>query len=313
MHEFADKGGPLNTHAREDSRSSAWGSGGRLRRARRRRCVQLLGMKQPLAGVRVAVLAVDGVEQVEVTFPMKALRRAGADVRLLSLRPGRIRSLNFLWPGRKLAVDDILLNAQPEEYGALLIPGGFVNPDLLRQSERARQFVRRFAELGRPIAVICHGPQLLCSAGLLSGRRITSWPGIADDLKNAGAEWVDVPLVEDQGWVSSRGPHDLPRFIPAMVELFAARATRDLAPLPSRMAWAAQVSRWGTMGLTAAMVVRRRSAKRGFFMRKKQKSRLRAALPPIGWAAATAAGASLAWTAGRAIHTRINAGQEPLA
>src|SRR3954452_22113038 len=144
-------------------------------------------MRNRLKGLRVAVLAADGFEQVEVTKPVRALRRAGADVRIISLRPGRIRGVNFLWRGRKLPVDDTIFDARPEDYGALYLPGGFVNPDLLRQSERVRDFVRRFEASGRPIATMCHGPEVLISSGLVRGRRLASWPGIADDLRNAGA------------------------------------------------------------------------------------------------------------------------------
>ena len=212
-------------------------------------------MRTPLQGVRVAVLAADGFEQVEVTIPRRALRRAGADVRIVSLRPGRIRGVNFLWRGRKLPVDDTVFDARPEDYGALLLPGGFVNPDLLRQSEHALRFVRRMEELGRPIATLCHGPEVLISSGLASGRRLTSWPGIAADLRNAGAEWVDAPLVRDGRWVSSRGPHDLKTFIPAMIDLFAAEGARDLGELPRRWHWAAQLSRVATLGLVPTFAV----------------------------------------------------------
>src|SRR4051812_10733298 len=122
-----------------------------------------------LQGLRVAVLAVDGFEQVEVTIPVRALRRAGADVRIISLRPGRIRGMNFLWRGKKLPVDDTVSRARPEEYGALLLPGGFVNPDLLRQSKEALAFVRELDRLERPIATLCHGPEVLISAGIVEG------------------------------------------------------------------------------------------------------------------------------------------------
>src|SRR5438270_5229141 len=153
--------------------------------------------KKRLEGVRVAVLAADGIEQVEVTLPRRALKKAGADVRIISLRPGRIRGINFIWRGRKMPVDDTVFNARPEDYGALYLPGGFVNPDLLRQSERVRDFVRQFEATGRPIATMCHGPEVLISSGLARGRRLASWPGIADDVRNAGATWDDEPVVRD--------------------------------------------------------------------------------------------------------------------
>src|SRR4051794_24057303 len=142
-----------------------------------------------LTGVRVAVLAADGFEQVEVTWPRRALEMAGADVRIISLRPGRLRGVNFIWRGRKVSVDDVITDARPDDYGALYLPGGFVSPDLLRQSERVRDFVRQFEATGRPIATMCHGPEVLISSGLVKGRVLASWPGIADDLRNAGATW----------------------------------------------------------------------------------------------------------------------------
>jgi protease I len=191
-----------------------------------------------LEGVRVAVLAVDGFEQVEVTVPVRALRRQGAEVQIISLRPGRIRGMNFLFRGRKLTVDDTVTSARPEDYGALLLPGGFISPDLLRQSEHAREFVRRMDQLGRPIATLCHGPEVLISAGMVRGRRLTSWPGIADDVRNAGGEWQDTAVVRDGRWLASRSPLDLVPFCAAMTDLFAAEAARYLAPLrrPTRLA-----------------------------------------------------------------------------
>jgi protease I len=208
-----------------------------------------------LKEIRVAVLAADGFEQVEVTVPRRALRKAGADVRIISLRPGRIRGVNLMWRGRKLAVDDTVFTARPEEYGALYLPGGFVNPDLLRQSERAREFVRRFFELGRPVATMCHGPEVLISAGLARGRTMTSWPGIADDLRNAGANWEDHPVVRDGDLVSSRGPHDLAAFVPAMIQLYAERAPRAQAALPRRMRWGAVLSRTASAAAVAGLVL----------------------------------------------------------
>lgn len=216
-----------------------------------------------LKGVRIAVLAADGFEQVEVTRPVKALRNEGADVRIISLRAGRIRGMNFLWRGRKVSVDDTVFNARPEDYGALLLPGGFVSPDLLRQNERARAFVREMDQLRRPIATICHGPELLISAGLLGGRRLTSWPGIADDVRNAGGVWEDSPVVRDGHWVASRSPMDLRQFNEAMIELFDAEAVRGLSPLRRRIHWVAQLSRLATVGMAAAAVVGGRAVVRG--------------------------------------------------
>ncbi|MDB4965801.1 MAG: ThiJ/PfpI family protein [Myxococcales bacterium] len=200
-------------------------------------------MGKRLKGVRVAVLAVDGVEQVEATLPMRALRKAGADVRLISLRPGNIRSVNFIWRGKKLAVDDTVFQSDPEEYAALLLPGGFVNPDLLRQSERVLDFVSEFDRAKKPIATLCHGPAVLISANLIDGRRLASWPGIADDVRNAGGQWEDSEVVRDDNWVSSRSPLDLRAFTAAMIELFAERAPRGLPVPPRRVRWVATVTR----------------------------------------------------------------------
>lgn len=176
--------------------------------------------RKRLEGLRVAVLVADGFEQVEVTRPMKELIRQGAVVDIVSLRRGRIRGMNLLAPGITLRVSRTIDQARPSEYDALHIPGGFINPDLLRQSERARSFAHAFDVAGKPIATLCHGPWLLVSAGLVRGRRLASWPGIKDDIENAGGTWVDEPLVQDGNWVSSRSPLDLIQFERGMVELF---------------------------------------------------------------------------------------------
>lgn len=174
-----------------------------------------------LKGLRVAVLATDGFEQVELTVPVKKLKREGADVTVVSLHEGKIRGMNLMYPGKKVRVDAVLKDVKAADFDALLIPGGFINPDALRQSALAQDFVQDADTLDLPMAVICHGPWVLASAGLVEGRTLTSWPGIKDDLKNADAEWVDEPVVRDRNWVSSRGPHDLPAFLTGMVELFA--------------------------------------------------------------------------------------------
>lgn len=215
-----------------------------------------------LEGLRVAVLAVDGFEQVEVTIPVRALRREGADVRIVSLRPGRIRGMNFLFRGKKLPVDDTVARARPGEYGALLLPGGFVNPDLLRQSEQALEFVRQFDMLGRPIATLCHGPEVLISAGLVKGRRLTSWPGIADDVRNAGGTWHDSAAVRDRNWVASRSPLDLVPFCKAMIDLFDAEGARDLAPAPRRVRYVAPLTRVARLAGIGAAVLAGRAALR---------------------------------------------------
>jgi protease I len=181
-------------------------------------------MKQKLKGRRIAVLAADGFEKVELTVPVYALRLAGAKIDIVSLRHGRIRGVNLHEPASRVGVDKTVEEADPNAYDALLLPGGFINPDLLRQSQRAREFVRAFDTSGKPIASLCHGPWVLASAGLLQGRTLTSWPGIRDDLVNAGATWVDRGVVRDGNLVTSRGPQDLKPFVQEVIRHFAAGA-----------------------------------------------------------------------------------------
>jgi deglycase len=174
-----------------------------------------------LQGKRVAMLAADGFEYVELTVPRLALRAAGATVDVISLHAGRIRGMNATAPTRTVRVDRTVDEANPDDYDALFIPGGFVGPDFVRQSEKAREFVRAFEARGKPIATLCHGPWVLASAGLVSDRTLASWPGVRDDLVHAGAVWRDQPVVRDGNWVSSRGPQDLREFVPAVIELYA--------------------------------------------------------------------------------------------
>jgi protease I len=174
-----------------------------------------------LSGVRVAILAADGFEQVELTRPREQLVEHGAEVEIVSLRPGSIRGMNLLAPGKKVKVDRTVFTADPRDYDALLIPGGFVNPDYLRQSDRALEFVRAFDSAGKPIAAICHGPWVLISAGLVRGRRLASWPGIQDDVRNAGGIWEDMAVVKDGNWITSRHPGDLLQLDQAIVEHFS--------------------------------------------------------------------------------------------
>ncbi|HEV2146055.1 MAG TPA: type 1 glutamine amidotransferase domain-containing protein [Longimicrobiaceae bacterium] len=180
--------------------------------------------KPNLKGLRVAVLAADGVEQVELTSPREKLEDHGAEVEVISLRSGSIRAMNLLKPGKKIRVAHTVFTADPDRYDALLLPGGFASPDFLRQSEQVLDFVRRFDRHGKPIAVICHGPWVLVSAGLVRGRRLTSWPGLQDDVRNAGGTREDEAVVRDGNWVSSRGPQDVRKFNRAMLELFADEA-----------------------------------------------------------------------------------------
>jgi protease I len=186
---------------------------------------------QRLDGKRIAALAADGFELIELIVPRKALESAGATVEVVSLHSGRIRGMNLTEPSRKVRVDRVVDDADAASYDALLLPGGFIGPDFVRQSEAARAFVRQFDAEGKPIATLCHGPWVLVSAGVVGDRRLASWPGIRDDVVNAGGTWRDEPLVRDGNWVSSRGPQDLHAFVPAMLELFASGA---LASRPAR-------------------------------------------------------------------------------
>jgi len=189
-----------------------------------------------LKGRRVAILAADGFEMVELMVPLLALRTAGAKSEIVSLRRGRIRGVNLHEPARRVHVTKTLAEANPDDYDALLIPGGFINPDLLRQSEAARDFVRAFDRAEKPIATLCHGPWLLASAGLAAGRTMTSWPGVRDDMVNAGATWLDQELVRDGNLVSSRGPQDMRAFVRGMLELFAGSAPSRALSAASRQA-----------------------------------------------------------------------------
>ncbi len=173
-----------------------------------------------LEGLKVAVLVADGFEQVEVTRPLKHLLKHGAVVDIVSLHRGRIRGINLISPGIKLRVNRTVDEVSASNYDALVIPGGFVNPDFLRQSEKAKMLVTAFDVAGKPIATLCHGPWVLISAGLVHDRKLAAWPGIQDDVRNAGGTWVDEPLVRDGNWVTSRSPLDLLHFERGMVELF---------------------------------------------------------------------------------------------
>ena len=178
-------------------------------------------MGKSLEGKTVAILATDGVEQVELTEPRKAVEAAGAIVRLLSLKPGAIQGMNHDQKGDKLPVDGLVADARVDEYDALILPGGVQNPDTLRTDEKAVAFVCDFVESGKPVGVICHGPWVMIEADVVRGRRMTSWPSVRTDLRNAGAEVVDEEVVVDRGLVSSRKPEDLPAFCRKLVEEFA--------------------------------------------------------------------------------------------
>ena len=174
-----------------------------------------------LKGLKVAILITDGFEQVEMTEPRKALDQAGAETRIVSPKGDRVRAWNFTDWGDEFPVDIALDQAQPQDFDALLLPGGVMNPDILRMQPKAVEFVKSFFDAGKPIATICHGPWTIIETGAARGRRIASWPSLQTDLRNAGAEWVDQEVVVDGNLVSSRKPDDIPAFNPEMIELFS--------------------------------------------------------------------------------------------
>jgi protease I len=178
-------------------------------------------MSGELQGKTIAFLATDGVEQVELTEPWKAVEQAGGTPELISLESGEIQGFNHLDKGDTFPVDRTASEADASRYDGLVLPGGVANPDFLRADEDAVAFVRDFFEHGKPVAAICHGPWTLIDAGVVGGRTITSWPSISTDLRNAGATWVDEEVHVDGGLVSSRKPDDLPAFCSKLVEEFA--------------------------------------------------------------------------------------------
>jgi len=176
---------------------------------------------KPLAGRKVAVLVTDGVEQVELTSPVEALKAAGAEVSIVSLAAGEIQGFHHFDKADRFPVDVVVDKASASAFDALHIPGGLANPDALRASPAAVSFVRQFFEQHKPVAAICHGPWLLVEADVLKGRRVTSYPSIKTDLINAGADWTDEACVVDQGLVTSRSPEDLEAFNAKLIEEFA--------------------------------------------------------------------------------------------
>jgi protease I len=184
-----------------------------------------------LKNTRVAILATHGVEQVELTSPKKALEREGALVHVVSphkaIKGGKIKAWKFVKWGDSIEVDVSLSKASVNDYDALHLPGGVINPDLLRMDEEAVEFVRSFFDAGKPVSSICHGPWLLIEADVVDGRQVTSWPSLKTDLRNAGAEWVNKSVVEDDGLVTSRGPQDLLAFNRRIIDLFS-RGRRSL-------------------------------------------------------------------------------------
>jgi protease I len=176
---------------------------------------------QKLQGKRVAIVAADMVERVELIEPRKALEEAGATTDLISLKPGTIKTFNHFDPAETERVDQAVEEVDASDYDALMIPGGVGNPDQLRGDENMVAFVREFFEQGKPVAAICHAPWVLIDAGVVRGRTMTSWPTVGTDLRNAGANWVDKEVVVDGGLVTSRKPDDIPAFNEKMIEEFA--------------------------------------------------------------------------------------------
>ena len=175
-------------------------------------------MARQLDGKKVAILVTDGFEQVEMTKPREALDEAGAETKIVSLKPGKIQGMHHADKGDKFDVDLTLDEARPEKFDALLIPGGLMNPDALRSNDDALEFARHFFREGKPVAAICHGPWVLIDAGVVRGRTLTSWPAIKNDVKNAGGKWVNEEVVVDNGLVTSRKPDDIPAFNKKMIE-----------------------------------------------------------------------------------------------
>lgn len=174
-----------------------------------------------LKGLKVAILVTDGFEEVELTEPRKALDAAGAQTQIVSPKPSKVRSWRFTEWGEDFPVDVPLARAQAQDFDALELPGGVMNPDNLRMQPPAVEFVRAFFDQKKPVAVICHGPWTVIEADAARGRRIASWPSLKTDLRNAGAEWVDQEAVVDGNLVSSRKPDDIPAFNQAMIDVFS--------------------------------------------------------------------------------------------
>ncbi len=180
-------------------------------------------MAGQLDTLKVAILATDGFEQSELQKPRDALDQAGAKTLVVAPKSGEIKGWEMKDWGTPVTVDATLDQADPADFDALLLPGGVINPDKLRIEPKATAFIKAFADAGKPIAAICHGPWTLINAGAVQGRRMTSWPSLQADLKNAGADWVDQEVVTDGNLVTSRKPDDIPAFNDAMIALFAQR------------------------------------------------------------------------------------------
>lgn len=179
-----------------------------------------------LKGKKVAILVTDGFEQVELLQPREALDKAGAETKVVSLKEGPVKGWDMTKWGKEVPSDLTLDNAKPDDFDALLLPGGVINPDKLRMEPKAVAFVKTFFDANKPVAAICHGPWMVIEAGAARGRKIASWPSLKTDVRNAGAEWVDKEAVTDGNLVTARKPDDIPAFNSAMIELIASGVQR---------------------------------------------------------------------------------------
>ncbi|HEX4414015.1 MAG TPA: type 1 glutamine amidotransferase domain-containing protein [Lacipirellulaceae bacterium] len=174
-----------------------------------------------ISGKRIAFLATDGVEQIELTEPWKAVKTAGAEPKLISLKSGQIQGYNHDKKADTFTVDKTIADVSADDYDGLVLPGGVANPDTLRTNEEAVDFVRDFFKQGKPVAAICHGPWMLVEADVVESRTLTSWPSLKTDIRNAGGNWIDEEVVVDEGLVTSRKPDDLKAFCAKAIEEFA--------------------------------------------------------------------------------------------
>ena len=186
-------------------------------------------MAGKLDGKRIAFIAADGVEQVELTEPWKAVEQEGGEPDLISVEPGEIQGFNHLDKGDTFKVDRSVDDANPDDYDNVVLPGGVANPDFLRTNEKVVSFIRDFFEKGKPVAAICHGPWTLVEGGVVDGMTLTSWPSLKTDIENAGGHWVDEEVHVDRGLVTSRKPDDLKAFNEKLVEEFAEGKHEELA------------------------------------------------------------------------------------
>ncbi len=178
-------------------------------------------MSKQINGKKVAILATDGYEQVELTDPRKNLEKAGAKVDVISIKQGEIKGWDHTDWGKSVKVDHLVSEVKPADYDALVLPGGQINPDQLRTDKNAVAFIKQFVESGKPVAAICHGPWGLVEADVVNGKTVTSWPSIHTDLKNAGANWVDKEVVQDGNLITSRKPEDIPAFSETLIATLA--------------------------------------------------------------------------------------------